>query len=318
MFFPSPLPVDVPPPPGEVIQFLTSRFESAVSDVSEVGQGEWSHAYMFKVGTTSRVIRFGALSEDFAKDQIAMRWTSPALPIPRVTELGPAFGGYYAISELVTGTFLEQLDASGFRKVLPALFRALDALRNANISESAGYGLWDSSGRGAYGSWHNFILDVEHDRPESRIHGWHDHMRDFPHAEAAFRVGLTKLQSLVHTCPEDRHVIHGDLLHRNVFVRSAAISGVIDWGCSMYGDFLYDVAMFSFWSIWFPALAHVDFPAEALAHYQRMGTSVPNFQQRMQCYQLHIGLSSLAYSILKQRPKNVQFIAHRIMEVAQQ
>jgi len=32
------------------------------------------------------------------------------------------------------------------------------------------------------------------------------------------------------------------------------ISGVFDWGCSLYGDHLYDLAWFEFWAPWCPAL----------------------------------------------------------------
>ncbi|HEX2324018.1 MAG TPA: phosphotransferase [Chloroflexota bacterium] len=50
------------------------------------------------------------------------------------------------------------------------------------------------------------------------------------------------LEALVEACTEGRHLIHSDLLHYNVLVSEEQISAVLDWGCGMFGDFLYDVA----------------------------------------------------------------------------
>ena len=67
--------------------------------------------------------------------------------------------------------------------------------------------------------------------------------------------GERELRALAAGCPELRHVIHMDLLNRNVLVSEdgTRIEAVFDWGCSAYGDFLYDVAWFTFWAPWHPA-----------------------------------------------------------------
>jgi hygromycin-B 4-O-kinase len=96
--------------------------------------------------------------------------------------------------------------------------------------------------------------------------------------------------------PNERHLIHSDLLNRNLLVANNRITGIIDWGCSLYGDFLYDVAWFAYYWPWFPAWHEVDFLAEVQAHYQRIGLDVPNFHERIRCYQVHIGLGSQAYN----------------------
>jgi aminoglycoside phosphotransferase (APT) family kinase protein len=35
---------------------------------------------------------------------------------------------------------------------------------------------------------------------------------------------------------------------RNVLVADGMLTAVLDWSCSAYGDFLYDVAWLGFWS----------------------------------------------------------------------
>jgi hypothetical protein len=79
------------------------------------------------------VIRVGVHQEDFAKDRLAARYTCPALPIPRVVELGEAFGGYYAIAERVYGGYLDDVDEAQMRALLPALFAALDTARRTLV-----------------------------------------------------------------------------------------------------------------------------------------------------------------------------------------
>jgi hygromycin-B 4-O-kinase len=67
--------------------FLAARFGSDSFDVVPLGKGVWSRAFAFRRMGEDYVIRFAAHFEDFAKDRIAARYASPALPIPRVVQL---------------------------------------------------------------------------------------------------------------------------------------------------------------------------------------------------------------------------------------
>jgi hygromycin-B 4-O-kinase len=91
---------------------------------------------------------------------------------------------------------------------------------------------------------------------------------------------------------------------------------VIDWGCSMYGDFLYDLAWFIFWAPWYPRWRNIDFQREAARHYESIGLAVPHFEERLRCYQLHIGLTGQAYSAFKLRWADLEATSRRTLEVA--
>ena len=41
---------------------------------------------------------------------------------------------------------------------------------------------------------------------------------------------------------------------------ASRLEAVFDWGCSLAGDFLYEVAWFTFWAPWYPALDAIDLP----------------------------------------------------------
>ena len=113
--------------------------------------------------------------------------------------------------------------------------------------------------------------------------------------DAPFDAGMARLFELADACPDERFVVHADLINRNVLVESGRINAVFDWGCSFYGDFLYDLAWIEFWAPWHPSIAATDIRAEARRHYASIGLEVDDLDARMRCYLIHIGLDHQAY-----------------------
>jgi hygromycin-B 4-O-kinase len=283
-----------------------------VSSVEAVGHGEWSRAFAWG----DYVVRFSAFDEDFRKDQLAARHATDVLPIPAILELGEAFGGFYAISRRATGRFLDELDDASLRQVLPALFGALDAARLVDLSATRGYGGWRGDGNAPHSSWRAALLDVGNDRPESRCAGWRRRLASAEIGLGPFEEAYGALSSLVSGVPEARHLVHSDLLNFNVLVDGRRVSAVLDWGSSMYGDFLLDVAWLTFWQPWYPAWAEIDLRAEALRHYAQIGLEVPNFNARLRCYEVWIGLDNQAYSAFKSRWGQLEEVAERTLAIA--
>ena len=300
----------------EVATFLAARFATGITALEFLASGDWSAAFAFHAAGRDYVARFGSFYEDFAKDRLAGAFNSAALPIPQVVELGEAFGGYYAISERMSGAFIDDLGGAEMLQVLPSLFAALDAMRLADLSRSTGFGLWQADGNAPATSWRSWLASVADDSPGLRSHGWRKSLATSPAAEAAFAEALRAMTALLPACPEERQLVHCDLLHNNVLVSGGRLSGVFDWGCSLYGDFLYDVAWLSFCRLWFPAWQEIDFAREAQRHYAAIGLTVPNFAERVRCYELHIGLGALAYNAWRERWEEVARIAPRTLELA--
>ena len=266
--------------------------------------GNWSSAFAFRHDGRDLVIRFGRWRDDFEKDAAAMAFAGPDLPVPRVLEIGDAFDGAYAISERHFGRFLEELDAEGFRRVLPALFRALDTMRAVPVPGDARVMPWSA--------WLRTLLV---DEPGARVSGWRHKIAASPELDALFVAGQRAFEDLVDTCPDLRHVLHLDLINRNVLVTDdcTRLEAVFDWGCLAYGDFLYDIAWFTFWAPWHPGLAATDMRAAALDHYAATGVDVENFDARIRCYELHIGVHHLAYnSFVPGREADLAEIASRV------
>lgn len=275
--------------------FLAEEFDPAVSEVEPIGEGAWSRCFGFRRGAEEWAIRFGHYVDDFLQDQRAYRYATPDLPIPQVIEVGRAFGGYYAISTRVHGSPLDHLNGENWRATLPSTVAMLEALRLADVSGTRGYGGWDGEGRAPYNSWVEHLLAVGNDTPDRRNYGWRKRLAESADGESAFEWGYTLLQRIVDDSAP-RHLIHGDLMNRNVFVQEHKISGVFDWGCGCYGDHLYDLAWFEFWAPWYPEKDIAYLRTALEQHWREIGYEPKNKTARLQACYLHIGLDHLAYN----------------------
>jgi hygromycin-B 4-O-kinase len=281
-----------------VCSFLASRFGDGVQDVVRAArQGDWSVAYFFRVGDRHFVVRFASRRDNFETDRAMAAHSSADLPIPRVVEIGEACGYQYAVSERAFGAVLEELDADAMRRAFPSVLRMLDALRDVDVSDSTGYGGVIRGGDGDCPSWRDHLARVGDD-PPGPTHGWRTHLATRPDAERAFDEAYARFAALVPSMPELRHLVHSDLLYGNVLVSDDQVSAVFDWGCATYGDFLYDVAWLAFFAPWYPGLDAVDVRRSVREHHDLLGLSVPDFDDRMRCYETHIGLASQAYQAL--------------------
>jgi hygromycin-B 4-O-kinase len=302
--------------PALVADFLRTHLGRPIQDIEPVGHGEWSRAFTFRSGAAEYVIRFSATDEDFLKDQRAVTFASHELPIPRIVDLGEAFGGYFALSERAQGLFLDTLDAPQLRAVLPSLWKSLDAARAVDLSTSHGFGVWGADGNAPHATWRAALLDRANDRPTSRIHGWRQRLASSPTTDGPFEEAYQRLTSLVEVCPETRQLVHADLLNYNLLIGGQSVSAVLDWGESLYGDFLFDIAWFRFWQPWYPAWREIDFAEEAARHYAAIALNVPNFEARLRCYEVVIGLDNQAYSAFKGRWEQLAAVAQRTLRIA--
>ena len=295
--------------------FLFGRGLVTSGDVTVAGTGSWSVAYGFDGAEgTPLVIRFGRLRDDFDRDLRAAAFASPQLPIPRTMEVGEALGGFFAISERVDGRFLDELDGAAMRAVLPSVFQTLDAMRTADLSATTGYGSWDANGNAAYRSWAEMLIDIGSDPPGGRIHGWRARLEASTIGVEPFDRALAELRALAPRLAVERHLIHCDLLYHNVFVRDDRISGVIDWGCAMYGDLLYDPAWIVFWMPWYRDWEGIAFEPALRRHHREIGLEVPDFDDRLRACALHIGLASQAYQAYIGDRKNLEWSTRRTLE----
>lgn len=276
--------------------FLVQHFGRPIGSVELVGAGCWSRCYGFTLDGRDLVVRFGAHVEDFEKDRLAASFAGHHLPVPEMLAIVEGPGGHAAISTRAFGAPLESLSATEWVEVLASLFAFLDAARGVDLAATSGFGRWDGAGVGSHPSWPAYLLAVADDPPATRVHGWRASLAASPAGEATFLAGLTRLGQLAEVGPGARHLVHGDLLNRNVLVDHGRIDAVFDWGQALYGDHVYDVASLVFWSAWYPALATVDVRSAVVAHFRRTGLEVEDLDARLLACQLHLALENLGYA----------------------
>jgi len=278
-------------------RFLVAYYAGATqpTDITLLGEGAWSRCFGFRRGDQALAIRFGNYVDDFQHDQRAATYATPALPIPQVLDLGEAFGGYYVISTRAYGTPLEEVAATTWRTLVPALVAALEALRTADLTATSGWGGWDAAGRAPFTCWTEHLLAVNNDSPDRRTYGWRERLATQPEHAATFAWGYDLLRQVA-TDHVPRSLLHCDLINRNVLVQGDSLSGVFDWGCSLYGDHLYELAWFEFWAPWMPQLDVGYLRAELERHWRIIGYEPSNKAERLAACYLHIGLDHLAYN----------------------
>lgn len=275
--------------------FLFDRFQIEPPQVTLLGEGAWSRCFGFWQGEEELAIRFGNHIDDFRKDQVAQRYATSNLPVPQVHEIGEAFGGYYAISSRVHGIPLEQVSPEAWYRLVPAVVTALETMRTTDLAGTTGFGGWGIDRNAPDTSWSARLLTVDTDVPTMRSHGWRAKLATSPEGDAAFTWGYELLKEVARD-DIPRSLLHCDLINRNVLVGEDRLSGVFDWGCSIYGDHLYELAWFEFWEPWLPQIDAGYLRAALEQHWQNIGYVPDNKEERLVACYLHIGLDHLAYN----------------------
>ena len=271
-----------------MIGFLADRFPK-VSDVVQLHGGEWSRAFAFRSEDRELVVRFGQYREDYEKDRIAADWVKPGLPIPAFVEIGDAFGGVYAVSQRLHGGKIHDLAIDRRQAVVPKLFDVLTAIHEIELP-GAGFGMWDAPRCDApHSSWPDYLVSIG-DRGEDRLRHWRQRLAEHPNARTVFDRGLRALGQLAPSCPNIRRVVHNDLLLNVLVSTDNEVSAVFDWGNSLAGDPLYDVAM-----LYATAHVHARIDPAQIMHVARDRFDEPDFDARVACYELHIALDAMQY-----------------------
>ena len=285
---------------GQAEEFLTAKF-GAVEALYPLAGGFWSSSYSFSHAGRELVLRFGANRDWFEADRAAAAFGSPDLPVPEVVEVGAAFGGFYAISVRSHGVNLEdvrpdQKDAAG-----PMLAALLAALLRVPKSPDLSVG-WHGRPLARDLTWRDSLLERLVDDPRQEVHGWRAVLAERSDIDRVYRAAEARVHELIDACPERRDLIHGDLLHANVLVTEDASRpcAVFSWKRSLRGDFLFDTAWCTFCGpIWYPGIAAAD-PWGRIRREPSVRDDAEAWVDapvRHHCYELHTGLTALAWNV---------------------
>jgi hygromycin-B 4-O-kinase len=300
--------------PG-LLALLGERFGDGVDGLQALSGGFFSDAYAFTAGGREYVVRLNSeihARGSFAKDDYAWKhFASPALPIPRIVAIGEISGGYYAISERAGGRPLSECTRAERRAALPALLDMLEEVGKADVRASSGYGDWGSDGNGKFASWRDFLASTAENHADGYYENWHRLFHDSFLERDVYETVFDRMLRLTQYCPEKRALIHNDFQFENILSDAGRITGVIDWANALYGDPLYDVAWLSWLSVhpgwWY------DDGTEILR--ERFGAA-PDYETRIACYQLQIGLDHLRFYAKNDNWSDYQFSRDWLLALA--
>ena len=130
------------------------------------------------------------------------------------------------------------------------------------------------------------------------MYGWSAKLKQSPRGDTTFRRYQAHLNEILAdpTFAVPRSLVHGDLINRNVHVADGKVTGLFDWGCSMYGDALYELAWFQFWAPWHPNIDVTLLEAELERRWDAASAVMSDRQRRLTACYLYIGLGHLAYN----------------------
>lgn len=280
-----------------------------VTDVAHLGDGAWSQVFSFNSEKDGKkyVMRWSKNRQTFDRDDLAFRlFNSSNLPLPQVFNVGEAGTLAYAISEFREGEFLESLPSDRLVKTIPSIISLFDGLRSVDLIKTTGYGFWDASGKGEYKSWKEYLMSVNQDQPKRLTYGWRDKLHGHAELKQGFDELYNELESHVTICPENRYLVHSDLINRNVLVKGERINAVLDWGSSVFGDYLYDLAWFVYYESYYPVFQRNKLIDNLKQHLNPSGADTTNLKERMVCYLLHIGLDSIGFNLYQDKLSEAQ------------
>lgn len=275
---------------NEVLEFLKGFFEKEISAVSFIKGGEMSQAFSFKNAGNNYVIRINSKKYSYDKDRYAYKhFSSNLIPIPKIFEIGKFNRTlFFAISEKATGKNLEHFDHEVQERLEPQLVSVLDAIHCTKIPDGSKYGHWNADGVATFTSWKDFILNYK----DEVYSNWENlYKKTFLEKDVIKQI-FKNIQNLSGFLPEGKFLVHGDYGFSNVISNGEKITGVLDWGESIYGDFLYDVAWLQFWH------DKISYEQVFKKHYLEKNIEVPNYFERLLCYQLRLGAGSIGFFAL--------------------
>jgi len=271
---------------SDALGFLKKQASSEISRFEHIAGGEWSQAFGFSNQGADYIIRFNKDDDAFKKDKFAHdNYSSLDVPIPKILEIGSYSDElFYCISKRAEGVPLDLLSWDLQLKMIAKEMDVMHAIHKTPI-KSNGYGWWLDNGNGFFKSWKEYILE----KKEKLYAEWDSSFRDSFLKKEVIENAYKEINNLLSYIPEDRYLVHSDLGWSNEISDGEKITGVLDWGNSCYGDFLYDVSYKHFWS------SDSNFLDRYLKSVDTNFFSLEHSDERIRCYLLRIGVGVLEF-----------------------
>lgn len=291
----------------DIQRFVSNKLGENV-ELNPVVEGIDSQVYSYSLSGKEYIVRINSNLEGFRKDDYAYsHFKNDVIPIPKVIDYGKYNDiHYYCISEKANGITFEDSKEEVVEKLLPDITKIMIAINNIDISNTTGFGIFDSeTGNATFNSWQEYLFDILN---EEKYH-WEDIKRKDYIDSNLIDDMVDEFKRLIPYCGNKRKLRHGDFGSNNMLVDNDKFTAVIDWDCAGYGDPLHEVASAHFWSTWLMCMDKTS------KYYDSIFANEENYNERILCYQLHIGLTEIYENAIDDDIKEVTWLQNRCREI---
>ena len=292
---------------NDIQSFINDKLNSNI-ELFPVVEGMESQVYSYTLNSKDYIVRINPNLEGFRKDEYAYKYfNNDIIPIPKVVEYGKFNDThYYCISEKATGITFEDSNEEVVDKLLPDITKIMVAINDIDISNTSGYGIFDSqTGNAPFNSWKDYLLDILN----SYKYDWNK-IKNMDYVDSnLIDEMIKKFNNLISYCDNVRKLRHGDFGSNNMLVDNDKFTAVIDWDCSGYGDPLYEVSSACFLSTW------LMFMDKSYKYYEKIFGNEKNYREKVLCYALHIGLEELYENAIDEDLESLEWIQNRCKEL---
>jgi hygromycin-B 4-O-kinase len=285
-------------------EFINDYFGAGNIKLEPIGWGEESQAYYFSFDEKDYVLRLSKHGNlEYLKDQIVHReFSSNELPAPEVIDIGSVEDDLsFVITKRVLGKTLNEFSVDEVKSLNSDIVAVLAEIHKLK-APGEGYGGWGLNRNGPFKTWKEYLLaSLEQDQEEAKLKEFYD--------ESLHRSVKEEIRKMIPYCPEERSILHGDFGALNILSDGFRITGVIDWGDSLYGDPLKDVASW----------AERDGFIEEIKNYYGKNGGIPEyFDERIKCYKLLNAYGALWFYAYSDQEKSYKKCAENLTKLIEQ
>ncbi|KRG14871.1 aminoglycoside phosphotransferase family protein [Lederbergia galactosidilytica] len=293
----------------EATDKLTDLFKEQVTNVTAIEMGELSRVFSFNHQQNEYVIHFKRDRYSFDKAKYMFEtYSSAALPIPKLIEIGSLSGMYYAISEKALGQPISKWDEENkVDSILNQLADHFTYMSQIPIDPNIGFGTLTEKGIASQKSWQEALMHFFDPAQLGFHHNWTNLYTISFLEKTLFTEGFNTMMSLAEYSPVEPHLVHGDFHLGNMLSDGQKVTGIVDWEMAMYGDFMFDLAGLHFWA------PHLEFPQRVRKSWIESGKNIPYFEERLRCYLLLKGIDGLRFYAKKDDKGAYNYMRNRVI-----
>ena len=184
---------------------------------------------------------------------------------------------------------MNELEPSMYKEAIPAVMDMLFALWRVDMSDTSGFGWFNSNGEAGYQSWTDHLQRIGDEEPEDFYGCWHRLFDETFLDRRLFEHYLERMSSLLSRMPTIRGLVHGGFGYGNVLVDKGSVTALLDWCDARVGDPVFDIAYMDFWPSGHDLLTAYESSCSAA------GLPLPAFADRVLCYKYYDGLDALRF-----------------------